>query len=127
MKMTAEQFEQIVSRLRSDNNAGRQHEKRMSPRVGVRVQATMIPSTPGHKASQHLVWIRDLSQHGICLLHSAALPRGSHFIVAFKRRTGESLTAVYQVAHCQKQSSHQFAIGAKLDRVMDVQTGVGRN
>jgi hypothetical protein len=122
VKLTAEQFEQIVSRLKSDDYRGRQHENRSSPRVGVRVQAVVIPCTPGRKPTQYLVWVRDISQNGICLLHTEPMPRGSYFLVAFKRRTGETLTALYQVAHCQQQSDRQYTIGAKLDRVMDVQT-----
>src|SRR5215207_7538318 len=98
MRLTAEQFEQILASLKSDTSRPRSQDKRSSPRVGVRMQATIIPCLPGEDAKPHVVWVRDLSVHGIGLVHNDSLPVGSYFLALFQRKAGERLTVLYTVA-----------------------------
>jgi hypothetical protein len=118
MRLTAEQFEQIVASLKSDSTRPRHHDKRSSPRVGVRMQATIIPCVTGQPARPHLVWVRDLSVHGIGLIYHDSLPIGSYFLAIFQRKGGEKLTVLYCVASCTRLSAQQTLIGARIDRVI---------
>ena len=119
MRLTAEQYEQIVTSLRSDSTRTRHHEKRHSPRVGLRMQVTVIPCVTGQPAKQYEMWVRDLSTNGIGLIGSEPARVGSYFLAVFKRATNETLTVLYRVVNCRQQTDRQYSIGAKLDRVID--------
>ena len=118
MKLTAEQFEQILASLKSDSSRPRQQDKRSSPRVGIRMQVTIVPCVQGQPATPHLVWVRDVSAHGMGLIHNEPLPIGSYFLALFQRKGGERLTVLYKVASCSRLSTQQTLIGAQIDRVI---------
>ena len=118
MKLTAEQFEQILASLKSDSSRPRQQDKRSSPRVGIRMQVTIVPCVQGQPATPHLVWVRDVSAHGMGLIHNQPLPIGSYFLALFQRKAGDRLTVLYKVASCSRLSTQQTLIGAQIDRVI---------
>jgi hypothetical protein len=118
MKLSADQFEQILGSLRSFKASGDNNDKRRSPRVGLRMNATLIACNTGHAAQPHTVRVRDVSAEGIGLTHVEALAAGSYFIVAFRRSAGEVLSVLYRVAHCHRMSDRAFAVGGMLERVL---------
>jgi hypothetical protein len=118
MKLTAEQFEQILASLKSDSSRPRQQDKRSSPRVGIRMQVTIVPCLQGVPVTPHLVWVRDVSAHGMGLIHHEPLPIGSYFLALFQRKGGERLTVLYKVASCSRLSTQQTLIGGQIDRVI---------
>ena len=117
MRLTAEQFEQIVTSLRSDAAHG-QHEKRRSPRVGLRMQVTVVPCVAGQPVKQQEMKIRDVSADGIGLIGTEPAKVGDYFLAVFRRATKETLTVLYRVVNCRQHTDRQYAIGAKLDRVV---------
>ena len=118
MRLSAEQYEQIVAALRSDQGRKRSKDKRVAPRVGVRMQALVIPCTPTHVPQTHLLRIRDISVTGIGLVHSEALLAGSYFLAGFQRGNGETLLVLYRVVRCGSIGHRQFSIGASFDRLI---------
>jgi hypothetical protein len=118
MKLTAEQFEQILASLKSDSSRPRQQDKRSSPRVGIRMQVTIVPCLPNQPATPHVVWVRDVSAQGIGLIHNEPLPIASYFLAIFQRKGGDKLTVLYKVASCSRLSTQQTLIGAQIDRVI---------
>ena len=118
MKLSAEQFELILGSLKSFSAPAGHNDKRRSPRVGLRMSATLIPCTTGGPVRQHSVGVRDLSAEGIGLTHNQPVPAGSYFIVAFRRSANDVLSVLYRVAHCQRMSDRAYAIGGILERVI---------
>jgi len=118
MKLTAEQFEQIVATLRSDPQIAGGTEKRRSPRVGVRMTATLVLCS-GPTPQRHDARLRDLSQEGVGVLHQQQVPKASRFFLLLDRSTGGTLKVLYQVARCDRCGDRQYLIGGRLERIID--------
>ena len=74
MRLTAQQFTEIISSLKSD----KQDRRRTSPRVGMRLQVPIIPCLDDAKQiKEQVVWLKDLSVSGMCFVHSKGLAVGS--------------------------------------------------
>ena len=119
MKLTAEQFEQIVAHLRSDKGRGGQQDRRRAPRVGLRTLITIVPCVSGGSMARREVRVRDLSADGIGLLHREPLKLGTFLVSLLPRANGEPVNAVYRVVRCHQVGDRQYLVGAKLDRVID--------
>lgn len=124
MKLTAEQFEQIVASLRSDAGPGGGPQKRRAPRVGLRAVVTVVPvggrlPTGGLPPAARQARVRELSADGIGLVHPGPLSPGSSFVAVLPRGTGEVLGAVYRVTRCDRRGDRDFGVGARLVRMVD--------
>jgi hypothetical protein len=64
------------------------------------------------------VKIRNVSAEGIGLTFAEPMARGEFAILGFRRSTGELLSVLYRVTHCERMSDRTYAIGAKLERVI---------
>ena len=122
MRLSAEQFETILASLKSYDQGNRTVEKRRSPRVGLRMMAMLIRcgQRRGNGAAPVAsdVKIRDISTEGIGLTMSEPIARGEFVILGFRRSTGELLSVLYKISHCQRLSERTFAVGARFDRVI---------
>jgi hypothetical protein len=119
MKLSGEQFQQIISQLVSDSPHGQQ-EHRREPRVGVRAQGIVTPWTLDDNSAQQIrVTIRDLSPAGICILTAVPLTKGARFVLRLLRHNQSALLANYEVRHCRVLSGSLFSIGAKLVNLSD--------
>ena len=121
MRLSAEQFESILASLRSFDQGNRTVEKRRSPRVGLRMIATMFRceqraagATPVARDAK----IRNVSAEGIGLTLSEPIGRGEFVILGFRRSTGELLSVLYRITHCERMSDRTYAVGAHLERVI---------
>jgi hypothetical protein len=114
MKLSGNQFQQIISQLVSDKQQG-QNERRHEPRVGIRAQGFVAVSGPdGRALRQVAVTIRDLSPAGICIVTPAPIPKGTRFTLRLIRVEQTALLALYEVRHCKPASSGFYSIGAHL-------------
>ena len=112
--LSAELFKSIVNSLKSDK-AGRIHELRSGPRVGVRGKLEVVLLAPdGRPVGAAVVWVRDVSVDGIGILHTKALKVGSRFVARFPRHDEGSLTLVYAVTHAKDVTKGLYTIGAQL-------------
>ena len=116
MKLTADVFENIVSSLTSDSMVGRSFEKRSSPRVGLRMRLDIAKLVDGIAQASVSVRIRDISVEGIGLIHTEALPVGSHFVAQLPRGKNEVLSVNYRVVQCRSLATGLFQIGAVMER-----------
>jgi hypothetical protein len=117
MFLSAEQFKQILSSLKSDEAPRGSMEKRSAPRAGLRTKLTVYRD--GNIKDAHTVWVRDLSANGIGIVNSAPLEKGSHFLIRYPLRNGDNLSAFYTVMHCKDLSKTLFFVGARLDRIIE--------
>jgi hypothetical protein len=118
MRLSAEQYEQIVAALRSDQSRQRQADKRTAPRVGLRMKLQIIPCIPTKTPQKLLLRIRDISGSGIGLLHSEPMLPGTFFLAGFLRGNGQSLMVLYRVVRCKSVGHRQFTIGATFERLI---------
>jgi hypothetical protein len=119
MKLSGEQFQQIISQLVSDAPKT-QNEQRREPRVGIRAQGFVTPWTLGDDAQKAApVTIRDLSHAGICILTATPMARGTRFILRLLRLSKGDLHAHYEVRHCRTMAPTLFSVGAKLVNLTD--------
>ena len=115
MRLTAQQFTEIISSLRSDEAGGR----RTSPRVGMRLQVPIIPCLDDAKlVKEQVVWLKDLSVSGMCFVHPKGLAVGSYFVARFARERDEPLAVLLEVVRCKKAGLTSYEVGAKIDRVI---------
>ena len=122
MRLSAEQFETILASLRSYDQGNRTVEKRRAPRVGLRMTAMMVRcgrrSADGTAPVASEVNIRNISAEGIGLTLAEPIGQGEYVILGFRRSTGELLSILYKIAHCQRLSERTYAVGGRFDRVI---------
>ncbi|HXE54967.1 MAG TPA: PilZ domain-containing protein [Tepidisphaeraceae bacterium] len=114
MQLTADLYREILRSLRSDNRSSRNLEKRAAPRVGLRSKLTIVPSTGSAPTN---TCVRDISAHGIGLVHPESMPIGSQFTAMFAGRANDTLAVVYTVANCKEISKSLYSIGATVSRI----------
>jgi hypothetical protein len=113
MQLTSDQFHEIISSLRSDALAGR----RGAPRVGLRLQVSIIPCTQTH-AQEETVWLRDLSVTGMGFVHSRHLPVGSFLVIKFQRDGSDSIAILVEVTRSKQVGASSFEIGTRIERLV---------
>ena len=118
MFLGAEQYDQIVTHLRSERARQRSLERRGSPRVGLRVQVQFIPCRTGGRASVQTAWLRDISAGGVGIVFHEAIETGTYIVVCFPRKKGESLDILFLVTRCSRLSTGHFSIGARFQRAI---------
>jgi hypothetical protein len=119
MRLSAEQFTDIISSLKSDTAGGR----RNSPRVGMRLQVPIIPCLDdAAQVREQIVWLKDLSVTGMCFVHSKGMPIGSFFVARFAREKDEPLAVLLEVVRCKKLGPTSYEVGSKIDRVISGDT-----
>jgi hypothetical protein len=119
MFFRAEQYEEIVTRLRSEHSGSRSHERRRSPRVGLRVQIQLIPCRAGKgKATLQTAWLRDISADGAGIVFHEKLDVGTFLVVCFPRKKGQPLDVLYVVTRCTRLNDKHFSIGARFLRII---------
>jgi hypothetical protein len=111
MQLTSEQFHEIISSLKSDALSGR----RAAPRVGLRLQVTIIPCTQTNVVEQ-TVWLRDLSVSGMGFIHNRSLPVGGFLVTRFQRDQGDAIAVLVEVTRCKQVGPMSFEIGTRIER-----------
>ena len=117
MLLSAEQFSQILSTLRSDAIFGRDSEHRTAPRVGLRMKATITCRTASGSNVRRNVSIRDISIRGIGLVASVPMEPAGYFVIVF-RGHAESISVLYRVVRCSVTTDKQYLVGARFDRYL---------
>jgi len=113
MQLTADQFNDILTSLRSDALAGR----RSAPRVGLRIQVTIIPCADAAVVEQ-TAWLRDLSVSGMGFVHSRPFPPGSFLVVKFQRTSGETIAVLVEVMRTKKLGPTSYEVGTRIERMI---------
>ena len=118
MFLGADQYQNIVSQLRSERTPRRNLERRGCPRVGLRIPVQIIPCQTKNRASVQSAWLRDLSSSGIGLIFHEPLQVGSYLIVCFPRKKGSPLDVLFVVSRCMRLNTGHFSIGARFQRAI---------
>jgi PilZ domain len=119
MQLSAEQFEKILSALRSDVPSASVKDKRRRPRVGLRASVLIVETAARGKGVRGHATIRDVSREGIGLQRSMGMKLGTRFLVQFPGNEGETQSILCTVRHCEAVDSF-WHIGATFIRVCNV-------
>lgn len=118
MFLRADQYEEIVTQLRSERARQRSLERRGSPRVGLRVQVQLIPCRTGVRASLQTAWLRDVSAEGVGMVFHERLEAGTYLVVCFPRAKGPTLDILFVIKRCTRLNTGQFSLGARFQRII---------
>jgi|SRR5665213_1549692 len=120
MELRAEQYQQIVSHLRSEyiDRRRRSSERRGAPRVGLRAQVQLIPCRTGVNAQVEPAWIRDISQEGVGLIYHELLEPGTFIVLTLPAAGSQILDILFEIVRCTPLSNGQFSLGARFHRVI---------
>jgi hypothetical protein len=118
MELSRELFKLIIAQLKG---IGGGHDKRKSPRVGLRNHVQMMPlKSADVKPTQSCnVIVRDLSPDGIGILHHRRINADSFFAIRLPASEAVHMVAVYKVKHCETLEENLFRIGGILIKVND--------
>jgi hypothetical protein len=120
MQLSAEQFEKILSALRSDVPSAGVKDKRRRPRVGLRATVLIVETAARGKGVRGQATIRDVSREGIGLQRSMSMKIGTRFLVQFPGNEGETLSILCTVRHCEAVADSFWHVGATFIRVCSV-------
>jgi hypothetical protein len=119
MLLSAEQFERILTALRSDGPDGAR-DKRRRPRVGLRASIKLIENAPRGKGARSTATIRDISREGIGIHRAGAMKPGQRFLVQLPSNDGTPKSILCTVRHCESVTGTNHHIGATFVRVCSV-------
>jgi hypothetical protein len=117
MYLRAEQYEQIVRQLRSEQT-GAQSERRASPRAGLRAQVQVIPCRTQSPAEPLTAWVRDVSADGMGLLLPQHVEPGTYLVVTLPTRNLKTLDLLFLCVRSESLGNGQFSIGARFNRII---------
>lgn len=120
MHLSSEQFERILSALRSDSPVSTTKDKRRKPRVGLRASITVIETAARGKGTRVNAVIRDVSREGIGIQRAVSMKAGHRFLVQLPSNDGPPQTILCTVRHCEAVADSTFHIGATFIRVCNV-------
>jgi hypothetical protein len=107
MQLTRTILNDLLHSLRSNPKTGA--EKRIQPRVGMRLRANLISTTSVDRPLE--VWLRDISAGGIGILSNQPFPRGDTLKIILAESTDDLIPCT--VAYCRRVGTGLFQIGLK--------------
>jgi hypothetical protein len=114
MRLSAEQFAELVAVLRSDRaQPRRQHEKRRCHRIAINASIPIELILDGRRSPAIDVTVRDFSTRGMCLLYHSPLENGQQFICILRRHSGGHVALLCTVVQCRRLTDKFFGIGAE--------------
>lgn len=117
MKLSVQDFAEIVGTLRGESSSVGAHEKRRAVRM--EVNAKLVVGLLNDKAigQKYSVLTRDISLAGIGLLQSIALQQGQEFVLSLPRSTHKPpLFFVAVVLHCRPLADGLYGLGCEFVR-----------
>lgn len=116
MQLSAEQFDKILSSLRSDPPGAMGKEKRRRPRVGLRASVLVIENEPG-RGKKTTSTLRDISRDGIGIQYGAEMEVGQRFLVQLPTHGGTFNSILCTVRHLEPVADGCWHVGATFIRL----------
>jgi hypothetical protein len=122
MQLSAEQFDKILSSLRSDPPAAAGKEKRRRPRVGLRASVLVIENEHGRGGKKTISTIRDISRDGIGIQYTAEMQVGQRFLVQLPTHGGTFNSILCTVRHFEPVADGCWHVGATFIRLCNTKS-----
>jgi Tfp pilus assembly protein PilZ len=116
MDLNEQKFSSILHLLQQADSDVSVAERRTYPRIPMQKCLAVIPYRDGEEGELLEVWMRDISQGGIGLVHNQPMQRGEEFIVHLPER-GTETRVLCRVTYCApligKASTGLYGVGAR--------------
>jgi hypothetical protein len=119
MRLTAEMYEQIAGKLKSDSQGNR--DKRQEPRVGLPGEANLVSVDDAGRRIAGVARVRDVSQSGIGLIFNQQLAVKQRFVIQLKYANDQPLWLICSTAYCRAIDGGRFTVGARLVQTLHAQ------
>ena len=112
MRLSTQQFSEVVTEFRLRETSGVGSEKRAVTRIGVQapIDAALFDTTCGRRFT---VLTRDISMDGAGLMASMALKSGQKLVTRLPRGHGQWLFVISHVMHCRPLADGIFVLGCR--------------
>jgi hypothetical protein len=120
-RLSSDALDHIVRALRKSKDGS---DKRKNPRVAINNQANMTSGKPAQVCG---VWVRDISQDGIGILHTKPLAVTSYFGICVPVGGQKDMTVVYEVKYYRPISDGLYSIGGQLKVVSRPKTSSSKS
>jgi len=114
MRLSAERYEQVLARLKSDSRVG--SERRNEPRVGLAGEAPLVSVAESGKRIADTVRVRDFSRGGVGLIIGQFIPARQRFMLQLQYENGQPLWLVCRTTHCRPIDGGRFVVGARVEK-----------
>jgi hypothetical protein len=116
MKLTIQDFAEVVAALRAPATTSSAQEKRRAVRMSVtaKLEVTLINEDELGRTFSTLT--RDISLTGAGLLQSVALQQGQEFVLVLPRPHGKPLCVCAVTLHCRPLADGVFGVGCEYTR-----------
>jgi hypothetical protein len=118
MRLSAEQFAELVSVLDNLKSPAADQEKRRSARMELQAQVPISFISDDEPAKPCVVAVRDFSSRGIAILYDTPLAIGQQFIVELRRLKGRSISLLCTIVHSRPTPDGKHSIGAEFTCVL---------
>ena len=116
MRLSAERYEQILDKLKSDSQAGK--DRRNEPRVGLPGETPLVGVSQTGKRIADTVRVRDVSRRGIGLIANQMLPAKQRFMLQLQYENGKPLWLVCCATNCRPIDGGRFVVGARVEQLL---------
>ena len=120
MHLTTDEFADVVSALQLNGDG--EGDKRRANRITHECEVVITPGAETGNHAEVKVRIKDMSPHGMCLIHGSAMNRGSTFVVRLDRSGREPVAILCTVAYSRRVSASVYHIGAEFTCVLGGRT-----
>jgi len=121
MQLEERAFNEIVSALRLADKERDWNERRAYPRVPMQKCMAIIPYRAGITGEAADVWVRDISQGGIGLVHFLPMEPDEEFLIRLPQLTGHAMMlcrVTYTAPLSGETSKGLYGIGARFVRAV---------
>src|SRR6478672_4665180 len=116
MDLEQTKFSTILHTLQASDSDSSVAERRTYPRIPMQKCLAVIPYRDGEEGELMEVWMRDISQGGIGLVHNQPMERGDEFLIHLPE-AGTEAKVRCRVTYCAplmgKASQGLYGIGAR--------------
>jgi hypothetical protein len=113
MRLSAEQFAELVAMLQDRRGKAYPGEKRRSARVSVQARISIELISAEQRQPSYSVNVRDISSRGIAILHPTPLLSGQQFVCSLSRHRGGSLQLLCTVTNSRRLPGGEYHVGAE--------------
>jgi hypothetical protein len=117
MKLTVQDFAEVVAVLRGQESDSSAQEKRQASRMSVTTRLVVGVLDGDRITRTFSALTRDISLAGVGLLQSVALPQGQEFVISLPRKSPRPpLYFVTAVQHCRPLADGVYGLGCEFVR-----------
>ena len=117
MKLSVQDFAEVVAVLRAEQSDASAQEKRNAVRMAVTTKLVVGVLDGDRITRKFSVLTRDISLAGVGLLQSIALQQGQQFVISLPRKSPRPpLFFVTEVQHCRPLADGVYGLGCEFVR-----------